>query len=212
MYRYMTQELADQLLENPEAVKMGSDSKEVSILFTGIHGFVSLAESMNPKALAEWLNHYFETMVDVVFQYQGTVDKYIGDAIMAVFNSPLPLEDHAWKAVQAAVAMRDRLIHLNVEFAVAQQSTIQMGIGINTATVAVGMIGSPKCMEYTAVGDGVNLSSLLQSRTKEYGCDIIIGETTYQQCADRVLTRGLGSKLFKGRREPVQLYELVGLL
>jgi adenylate cyclase len=212
LYRYMTQELAEQLLENPDAARVGGEAKEVSILFANIHDYQALAEGMTVEAVVEMLNTYFEVMVDVIFEHQGTLDKYIGSAMMAIFGSPLPLEDHAWKAVQAAVAMRDRLIDLNAKFAESQQPIIEIGIGINTATVAVGMIGSLKRIEYTAIGNGVNLSSLFQSKTREFGCDIIIGETTYQHCANRVQVRDVGSKLFNGRREAVQLYELVGLL
>lgn len=211
MYRYMTQELAEQLLENPEASKMESQVKEVSILYANICGYETLSEGMEPEAVVGLLNQYFETMVDAVFEHKGTLDKYIGAAIVAVFGSPLPLDDHAWKAVKTAVAMRDRLVHLNTQFASTNLPALQIGIGVNTARVGVGNIGSSKRMEYTVAGDGFNLTVALGRAAQEYQCDIILGETTCQYCADQIQVETLGSKLLSGRKQPITLYKLVGL-
>ena len=208
MYRYMTQELAEQLLNSGET-KLGGDRKEVSVLFSDIRGYTTLTESMEAEEVVAMLNTYFETMVEAVFTYKGTLDKYIGDAIMAVFGSPLPLQDHAWMAVQTAVEMRHRLVSFNLSRSELQQ--IRIGIGINSDSVISGNIGSSKRMEFTAIGDGVNLGSRLEGASKQYGCDIVISESTYQPCRDRIWARELDRIRVKGKLKPVSIYELVGL-
>jgi adenylate cyclase len=211
MYRYMTQELAEQLLENPDAAKMGGDRKEVSVLFSDIRSYTTLTESLTAEEVVEMLNDYFEQMVDAVFQYKGTLDKYIGDAIMAVYGSPLPLDDHEWMAVQTAIEMRHRLKDFNARRLEKNQQTIQIGIGINSDVVISGNIGSSKRMEFTAIGDGVNLGSRLEGATKQYGTDIILSESTYRACRDRISVRELDYIKVKGKDNPVKIYELVGL-
>ncbi len=210
MYRYMTQELAEELLRLDDA-KLGGDRKEVSVLFSDIRSFTSLAESMEAEEMVVMLNEYFESMVDAVFKHKGTLDKYIGDAIMAVFGSPLTLEDHAWEAVQTSVEMRHRLVEFNARRRDRNQPDLRIGIGINSDYVISGNIGSSKRMEFTAIGDGVNLGSRLEGASKQYGCDIVISENTYQPCADRIWTRELDRIRVKGKNLPVSIYELVGL-
>ena len=211
MYRYMTQELAEQLLENPDAAKMGGDRKEVSVLFSDIRSYTSLTETLGAEEVVELLNQYFESMVDAVFAHKGILDKYIGDAIMAVFGSPLPLDDHQWMSVQTAVEMRHRLTDFNAKRQSQNKKTIKIGIGINSDTVISGNIGCSKRMEFTAIGDGVNLGARLEGATKIYGTDIVISESTYRPCADRVWTRELDFIKVKGKNNPVAIYELVGL-
>ncbi|MEB3338808.1 MAG: adenylate/guanylate cyclase domain-containing protein, partial [Leptolyngbyaceae bacterium] len=209
MYRYMTQELAEQLLENPDAAKMGGDRKDVSVLFSDIRSYTTLTESLAAEEVVDMLNEYFEAMVDAVFLHKGTLDKYIGDAIMAVFGSPLPLEDHHWMAVQTAIEMRHRLAEFNKPR--SEKQKIKIGIGINSDSVISGNIGSSKRMEFTAIGDGVNLGSRLEGASKQYGCDIVISENTYRPCADRVWARELDYIKVKGKTQPVSIYSLVGL-
>ncbi len=211
MYRYMTQELAEQLLENPDAAKMGGDRKEVSVMFSDIRSYTTLTETLAAEDVVEMLNEYFEVMVDAVFAHRGILDKYIGDALMAVFGSPLPLADHQWMAVQTAVEMRHRLVDFNLKRASRGQPDIKIGIGINSDVVISGNIGSSKRMEFTAIGDGVNLSARLESTSKLYGTDILISETTYRPCADRLWARELDYIRVKGKTQPVAIYELLGL-
>jgi adenylate cyclase len=211
MYRYMTQELAEQLLENPDAAKMGGDRKDVSVLFSDIRSYTTLTESLKAEEVVEMLNDYFESMVEAVFMHKGILDKYIGDAIMAVFGSPLPLEDHAWMAVQTAVEMRYRLAAFNRDRNARNQQTISIGIGINSDTVISGNIGCSKRMEFTAIGDGVNLGSRLEGASKLYGTDIVISESTYRPCAEQIWARELDFIKVKGKTQPVAVYELVGL-
>jgi adenylate cyclase len=210
MYRYMTQELAEELLKLDDA-KLGGDRKEVSILFSDIRGYTTLTENLEAEEVVSMLNEYFESMVEAVFKHKGTLDKYIGDAIMAVFGSPLPLAEHAWMAVQTSLEMRVRLHEFNQRRYAASKPRINIGIGINSDTVISGNIGSSKRMEFTAIGDGVNLGSRLESVSKQYGCDIIISQNTYQPCQDNIWARELDYIRVKGRNEPVAIYELVSL-
>ena len=219
MYRYMTQELAEQLLADGSA-KMGGDRKEVSVLFSDIRGYTSLSEVLSAEDVVSMLNEYFETMVESVLTHKGTLDKYIGDAIMAVFGTPLALPDHAWLAVQTAIDMRHRLKEFNAKRVEKLKPkdqkefdliNIKIGIGVNSDSVISGNIGCTKRMEFTSIGDGVNLGSRLEGTSKVYGTDIIISETTYKSCADRIWTRELDRIQVKGKNQPISIYEVYGL-
>jgi adenylate cyclase len=210
MYRYMTQELAEELLKLDDA-KLGGDRKEVSILFSDIRSYTSLTESLEAEEVVSMLNEYFESMVEAIFKYKGTLDKYIGDAIMAVFGSPLPLADHAWRAVQTSIEMRQRLKEFNKRREGDNKIPIRIGIGINSDSVISGNIGSSKRMEFTAIGDGVNLGSRLEGASKLYGCDIVISQYTFQPCEDLIWHRELDCIRVKGKNEPVKIYEVIGL-
>jgi adenylate cyclase len=211
MYRYMTPELAEMLIASGN-LEVGGDRKDVSVLFSDIRSYTTLTEKLEAEEVVTMLNEYFETMVEAVFKHKGTLDKYIGDAIMAVFGSPLPLEDHAWESVQTAVEMRHRLAEFNAKRLRLGKETISIGIGINSDSVISGNIGSSKRMEFTAIGDGVNLSSRLEGASKQYGCDIIISENTYQKCGDNLIVRELDRIRVKGKNDPVSIYELVALM
>jgi adenylate cyclase len=208
MYRYMTQEVAEQLLSSGD-LKLGGDRKQVSVLFSDIRGYTTLTESMEAEEVVQMLNEYFAVMVDAVFNYKGMLDKYIGDAIMATFGSLMPIEEHAWMATQTAIEMRQRLVEFNLSR--PESSAIRIGIGINSDVVISGNIGAANRMELTSIGDGVNLASRLESASKQYGCDIVISESTQKPCADRIWTRELDRIRVKGKNRPVSLYELVGL-
>lgn len=210
MYRYMTQELAEQLLASGEA-KLGGDAADVSVLFSDIRGYTNLVERMAPEEVVSMLNEYFGLMAEPIFTQKGTLDKYIGDAIMAVFRSPLQLEDHAWRAVQTALEMRSNLAEFNTRRLAQNQKTIRIGIGIHSGTAISGNIGHSRRMEFTVIGDDVNLASRLEGTTKLYGCDIAISSNTYQSCSDRIWVRELDIVRVKGKTEPVSLYEVIGL-
>lgn len=212
MYRYMTQEVAEQLLASGDNFKMGGDRKDVTVLFSDIRSYTTLTENLQAEEVVQLLNEYFESMVEAVFKHRGTLDKYIGDAIMAVFGAFVPLQDHAWKAVQTAVDMRHRLRAFNVRRHEANKPEIRIGVGINSDVVISGNIGSSQRMELTSIGDGVNLGSRLESATKIYGCDILLSENTFHPCADKIWYRELDLIRVKGRNQPVSIYELVGLL
>ncbi|BAB73965.1 GAF domain-containing protein [Anabaena sp. FACHB-709] len=210
MYRYLTPHVAEQVMALGEDALMVGERKEVTVLFSDIRGYTTLTENLGAAEVVSLLNQYFETMVEAVFNYEGTLDKFIGDALMAVFGAPLPLtENHAWQAVQSALDMRQRLKEFNQRRIIQAQPQIKIGIGISSGEVVSGNIGSHKRMDYTVIGDGVNLSSRLETVTKEYGCDIILSEFTYQLCSDRIWVRQLDKIRVKGKHQAVNIYELI---
>ncbi|MDJ1175423.1 adenylate/guanylate cyclase domain-containing protein [Roseofilum capinflatum] len=210
MYRYMTPEVAESLLASGDT-GLGGKRKEVSVLFSDIRSYTTLTEKLQAEEVVAMLNSYFEEMVDSVFRYGGTLDKYIGDALMAVFGSPAPLEDHAWCAMQTAVEMRYRLAEYNQKRKEQGLMEISIGIGIHSDVVVSGNIGSSKRMELTSIGDGVNLASRLEGTSKQYGTDIVISERTYTNYIDRVYVRELDNITVKGKSKPVTIYELLGI-
>lgn len=209
LYRYMTPNVAEQVMALGDDALMVGERKDVSILFADIRGYTSLTESLEAAEVVALLNDYFETMVEAVFNCQGTLDKFMGDALMAVFGAPLPLENHAWMAVQSALEMRQRLAEFNQQRRTTA-APIRIGIGISSGAVVCGNIGSQKRMDYTVIGDGVDISSRLEGITKEYGCDIILSEYTYQLCQDKIWVRELDRVCVKGKTRPISIYELIG--
>ncbi|WP_172186798.1 GAF domain-containing protein [Microcoleus asticus] len=210
MYRYMTPEVAEALLASGDT-GLGGKRKNVSVLFSDIRSYTTLTEKLQAEEVVVMLNKYFEVMVDVVFEYGGTLDKYIGDALMAVFGSPAPLEDHAWCAMQTAVKMRAKLAEFNQDRVANGELPIGIGMGVHSDEVVSGNIGSSKRMELTSIGDGVNLASRLEGASKQYGTDLIISDNTYRDYADRLYVRELDFITVKGKSEPVIVYELVGI-
>ena len=209
LYRYMTPSVADRVMALGEDVLMVGERKDVTVLFSDIRGYTPLTEELEAAQVVSMLNEYFETMVESVFHCEGTLDKFIGDALMAVFGAPLPLENHAWAAVRSALDMRKRLEIFNAERVRQGQPELRIGIGLSSGEVVSGNIGSQRKMEYTVIGDGVNLSSRLESITKQYGCDIVLSEHTYELCQDRIWVRELDLIRVKGKLEPVKIYELI---
>ena len=210
MYRYLTPGVVDKVMALGEGALMVGERKEVTILFSDIRGYTSLTENLGASDVVSLLNDYFETMVEAVFHHEGTLDKFIGDALMAVFGAPLPLnppESHGWMAVQSALDMRRRLKEFNDSRPDADP--FRFGIGISSGDVVSGNIGSQKRMDYTVIGDAVNLSSRLEQLTKEYGCDIILSEFTYSLCREGIWVRELDKVRVKGKNQPVGIYELL---
>lgn len=209
LYRYMTPGVAERVMALGDDLLMKGERKEVTVLFSDIRGYTTLTENLEADKVVEMLNAYFETMVEAVFNFEGTLDKFIGDALMAVFGAPLPLKNHAWAAIQSALDMRRRLAKFNAERVDQNQPEIRIGIGISSGEVVSGNIGSQRKMEYTVIGDGVNLSSRLEGVTKEYGTDIVLSDHTYDLCRDLIWVRELDRIRVKGKMQPVNLYELI---
>ncbi|MEO1094746.1 MAG: GAF domain-containing protein [Cyanobacteria bacterium J06638_28] len=209
LYRYMTPGVAERVMALGDDMLMRGERREVTVLFSDIRGYTTLTENLEAGKVVEMLNAYFETMVEAVFNYEGTLDKFIGDAIMAVYGAPLPLQNHAWAAVQSALDMRQRLVRFNSERVTQSQPEIRIGIGISSGAVVSGNIGSQRKMEYTVIGDGVNLSARLEGVTKQYGCDIVLSEHTYELCKDRIWVRELDKTRVKGKNQAVSIYELI---
>jgi adenylate cyclase len=192
-------------------VSLGGESLKVTILFTDIRSFTTLSEKMDPQQLVGLLNEYFTEMVGIVMHEDGVVDKYIGDAIMAVFGAPVPKPQDAVNAVRAAVRMRRALFDLNQKLAERGRPGLRTGIGIHTGEVVAGNIGSEKRMEYTVIGDAVNLASRLESNTKDLGVNILISEDTYALTKHVIEVRPMREITVKGRGAPVMTYEVLGL-
>lgn len=210
MYRYMNRELADEVLRRNEPT-LGGVLRDVSVLFADIRSYTPLSEQLPAHQVVTLLNDYFESMVEAVFGHKGTLDKFIGDALMAVFGSPMPQDDHSWKAIQCAIEMQQRLALFNQSHAHILPHPLKVGIGINSDAVICGNIGSSRRMEYTAIGDGVNLASRLEAASKDYGCDILISEQTYKPYADRLWARELDLIQVRGKCNAVRIYEVMGL-
>ena len=207
--KYMTASVMEHLLSGK--VQPGGELLPVTILFSDIRSFTTISENMDAKALVALLNEYFSEMVGIVMQEDGVVDKYIGDAIMAVFGAPVPREDDAKRAVRAAVKMRTALSKLNESLKARGMQTLRTGIGIHTGEVVAGNLGSEKRMEYTVIGDAVNLASRLESATKELGVNVLISEDTYELTKDVIEARPVKEIHVKGRAKPVMTYEVLGI-
>jgi adenylate cyclase len=207
--KYMTSSVLEHLLAGK--VALGGESLEVTILFTDIRSFTTISEKMHPQRLVALLNEYFTEMVGIVMQEEGVVDKYIGDAIMAVFGAPVPKKEDPANAVRAAVRMRRALVELNGRLKARGLPSLHTGIGIHTGEVVAGNIGSEKRMEYTVIGDAVNLASRLETSTKELGVNVLISEDTYARTKDVIEVRPVREITVKGRKAPVMAYEVLGL-
>ncbi len=206
--KYMTAAVMEHLMNGK--VSLGGETLQVTILFTDIRSFTSISEKMDAQALVGLLNEYFTDMVGIVMQEDGVVDKYIGDAIMAVFGAPVPKPNDAVNAVRAAVRMRHALRKLNERLSERGLAPLRTGIGIHTGEVVAGNIGSEARMEYTVIGDAVNLASRLESNTKDLGVSILISEDTYQLVKHKVVARQVKEITVKGRAQPVMTYEVTG--
>lgn len=206
---YVSRELVNEIMKNPELLKLGGQKKEVTILFSDIRGFTTLSENMEPESLVNLLNSYLSPMTKIVLEHGGTLDKYIGDAIMALFNAPLDLKDHASLCCSCALMMIDKLGEINREFREKRLPEVDIGIGINTGMVIVGNMGTDVRFDYTAIGDSVNLASRLEGMNKVYGTHIIISEFTAEKIDKNVFkVRHLDVIKVKGKTKPVSIYEL----
>jgi adenylate cyclase len=207
--RYVTRQVADHLLKGN--VNLGGELIPVTVLFSDIRSFTSISETMEPTSLLDFLNVYFSGMVESVLSHGGVVDKFMGDAIMAVFGAPVPQPDDALHAVQAALEMRARLEQINVGFRARGLPEIRTGIGLHSGQVVAGNMGHVERMEYTVIGDPVNLASRLEGMTKELACDVILSEDLYREVEAHVVAEPLKRIKVKGRDQDVMVYRLIGL-
>jgi adenylate cyclase len=208
MSRYMDPTVAAELLAGGEEV-LGGKSVTATVLFADIRGFTTLSEELGPHPTVSLLNEYFSIMVEVITKQGGMLDKFIGDAVMAAFGLPVPHEDDEDRAVRAAVGMITALRQWNAERAAAGKPVLDIGIGLNTDNVVSGNIGSPRRMDYTIIGDGVNLASRLESACKQYAAHILISENTYKGLRGTYRAREVDSVVVQGKHKPVAIYEVL---
>ena len=206
--KYLSPKVVDQLVENPP--ELGGVDKNLTVLFSDIRSFTTLSESMSPQELVNHLNTYLTAMTDVILEYGGYLDKYVGDEVMCFWGAPLPQADHAVLACKCALRQMQRLRELNAAWPEAIR--INIGIGLNSGIMTVGNMGSPTRMNYTLMGDNVNLGARLEGTNKEYGTNIIISEFTYGLVKDKFICREMDNIRVKGKNKPVGIYELVDCL
>jgi len=206
--RYVSHHVMEDILKSETPLKLEGERKKVTILFSDIRQFTQLAERLPPEEVVHLLNEYFEEMIEVIFTYSGTLDKFIGDGMMVEFGAPLDDQRQEEHAIQAAIAMQKALHQLNLKWSKENRSIIEMGIGIHTGEAILGNVGSERRIEYTAIGDAVNVSSRLEQATKILDVGILISESTYLGAKDRFLFKDLGTMALPGRKEQIQVYTL----
>jgi adenylate cyclase len=208
--QYVPPELADEMSRDPGHYSMEGQSREMTVLFSDIRGFTNFSEKLPPTELAEVLNSYLSTMTAVVQKNRGTIDKYIGDAVMAFWNAPLDMPNHAEAAVETALEMQAALPALNEQFAARDWPHVKIGIGVNTGRMSVGNMGSTFRMSYTVMGDAVNLGSRLEGITKQYNVGILATQTTVEEDSKHVFMK-IDDVRVKGKEQPVAIFEPLGL-
>jgi adenylate cyclase len=208
--QYVSPGVINQLLQRPELLRLGGEEKELTAMFCDIRGFTTIAEGLSPAALVDLLNEYLSEMTEVIFHHWGTLDKYIGDAIMAFWGAPFPQPEHAERACRAGLEMLQALSKLQSRWEALGRPRMDVGIGINTGPMLVGNMGSSRRFNFTIMGDNVNLASRLEQLNKTFGTRLIVSETTHQAVRDKVVARELDLIRVKGKTRPVKIYELLG--
>ncbi len=213
--RYMSPTLVERLANDPSQLALGGETRDMTILFTDIRDFTSVAETMDAASLTRFINDFLTPMTDIILRHRGTIDKYMGDAIMAFWNAPLDDPDHAPNAARAALNMLTELERLNVDWAAAAEKDgrnahpISIGVGLNSGACCVGNMGSSLRLEYSVIGDDVNLASRLEGQSKTYGVPIVIGENTRARL-DSFASLELDLLRVKGKQRPVRVFALLG--
>jgi adenylate cyclase len=206
---YVAPTVVQEMLKHPEQLRLGGERREISVLFTDIRGFTTMSEKLDPEALVKLLHDFLNPMSNIIINQGGTIDKYMGDAIMALFGAPLLQPDHARLACRAALEMVAGLATLNKEWAAQGRPPLKVGVGINTGPVAVGNMGSDRLFDYTAIGDNVNLGSRLEGLNKYYGTSILISQTTAEALGNGFVLRDMDLVKVKGKAQAARIYELL---
>ena len=206
---YVSPSLVNNILQDPAKLVLGGEERRLTVLFSDIRGFTTISEALKPQELVKLMNGYLTPMTDVILSHDGTIDKYMGDAIMAFWGAPIWQEDHQVRACRAALAMMDKLKELQVGWERQGIPRIDIGIGISTGKLTVGNMGSATRFDYTVMGDSVNLGSRLEGLNKEYGTHIIVPKYTYEDVKDRFILRQLDLIRVKGKNIPIKIFELM---
>lgn len=207
--RFLSPDIVDKIMSEGATFELGGQKTQATTFFCDIRGFTNISERSNPQEIVDLLNQHFTHMTEIIFDYRGTINKFIGDEVMAVFGVPFPTGDEAFQAVCAAIAIQTKNNELNIQREQEGKPAFNIGIGIETGEVCAGYVGSPMRMEYTVIGDKVNTASRLCGLAKPG--QIIVGVNTWQAIEDRVEGRPTGSVMLKGKEKPVQAFEITGL-
>jgi len=207
--QYVPPELVDEMAENPDKFSMEGESRDMSVLFTDVRGFTTISEGLDPKELSRLMNEFLTPLTQVIYRHRGTIDKYMGDCIMAFWGAPLDDPQHPRHAVLAGLEMQATMKSLQPQFHSRGWPDLHIGVGVNTGRMSVGNMGSDVRVAYTVMGDAVNLASRLEGLTKQYGVDMIVGEGTRNAVRD-VVFRELDRVTPKGKKEPVAIFEPIG--
>lgn len=208
---YLDQHVIEQVMNQPDMLRLGGEKRELSVLFSDIRGFTSFSEKMAPTEVVHFLNQYFDKMTGLIFQYKGTLDKLIGDAVMCFWGHPIETKDHAVRATLTALEMIHAVNDLRGVLVLPGGAKFEIGIGVNTGQMVVGNMGSQGRFSYTVMGDNVNLGSRLESLNKYYGTRIIISDSTFEAVKDIVFCRQLDTIQVKGKSQAVTIYEPIGM-
>ena len=211
--QYVSPEVVERIVDDPGALRFGGETRELTVLFSDVRDFTTFTERHDPQAVVQMLREYLTRMTDCVLRQRGTLDKYIGDAVMAIFGAPIALPDHAARACATALDMAREMEELRQRWIAEGKEPFRIGIGVNTDPMVVGNLGSEQLFDYTVIGDGVNIGARLESLNKEYKTAhaIIISESTYEAARDAIEARPLGEVTVKGKTRPLKVYELLGL-
>jgi len=209
--QYLSPKIIEQIMEDPSRLRLGGEKKVCTAFFSDVAGFSTISEKLTPEELVQLLNEYLTEMTNIILSFDGTVDKYEGDAIIAIFGAPINYDDHARRACEASVMMQKRLIELREKWRQEGKQELTVRIGLNTGPMVVGNMGSIQRMDYTMMGDSVNLASRLEGANKPYGTYVMISEFTYEHCREHVVVRELDKIRVVGKKEPVTVYELVDM-
>ena len=204
--QYIPPEIVNEICKHPDEINMGGESRRMTVFFCDLQDFSNIAEQLNPKQLTSLLNEYFDAMTDILYHYGATIDKYIGDSIMAFWGAPLPQSDHAERAVLAAFDMNHKIKQLSENFIKRGWPGPPMGIGINTGMMNVGNMGSKYRIAYTVIGDAVNLASRIEVLTRWYDVPILVSESTKNECKN-IVFREIDTVQVKGKHNMTKIYE-----
>ncbi len=208
--QFLSPVVVDRLVDNPALLKLGGEERVLTAFFSDVAGFSSISEKLSPDELVALLNDYLTEMTDIILKYDGTVDKFEGDAIIAFFGAPVPYEDHALRACLVAIEMQKRLEEMRAVWKSEGKHELYMRIGMNTGKMVVGNMGSKTRMDYTMMGDSVNLASRLEGVNKQYTTETMISESTYEKVKEDIETRELDRIRVVGKTEPIKIYEVLG--
>jgi len=208
--RYMSPQLVEYVMSHVDDLRLAGDKRELTILVSDVRNFTTMTEKSEPMKLIALLDDYFAAMTEIIFRHNGIVDKFLGDGILAYWGAFTPEANHAAEAAQAALEMLTRVEELNRHWALENKGPIAIGIGINTGPVVFGNIGGGKKIEFTVIGDAVNLASRLEGLNKEFGTSIIVSDCTRERIADSAVTRDLGGYKVKGKTVETTVHELQG--